>query len=124
MKILIVEDEETNQELLKFMLKKLGLENMNIVSTGKAAIDICKIENFDLILMDVHLPGEFNGFEATREILKIKYIPIILQTARVIFATKTKIRAELFEYGAIDYLFKPFTLEDLKNVLINANILK
>lgn len=79
-KILIVEDEESNYELLKAMLRKRNLE-VFWAQTGVEAINICKQHSFGLILMDIKMP-EMNGYEA---IIKLREMgidcPIIAQTA-------------------------------------------
>ena len=79
-KILIVEDEESNYELLKAMLRKRDIE-LFWAQTGKQAIDLCKKHSFGLILMDIKMP-EMNGYDA---IVKLRQMgiecPIIAQTA-------------------------------------------
>lgn len=102
-KVLVVEDLELNQLLVKTLLDDFGFES-EIVANGKLAIERLKTRNFDIILMDLQMP-EMNGFEATkyiREKLKLT-IPIIALTADV-----TTIDADrCIEFGMNDYISKP-----------------
>jgi CheY-like chemotaxis protein len=79
-KILIVEDEESNFELLKAMLRKMNLD-IFWAQNGLQAIELCESHNFSLVLMDIKMP-EMNGYDAIR-ILRNRglQIPIIAQTA-------------------------------------------
>jgi PAS domain S-box-containing protein len=102
-KVLVVEDLELNQLLIRTLLDDFGFES-EIAANGKLAIERLKTKNFDIILMDLQMP-EMNGFEATeyiRNTLKLK-IPIIALTADV-----TTIDAEkCLEFGMNDYISKP-----------------
>jgi CheY-like chemotaxis protein len=102
-KVLVVEDLELNQLLIRTLLDDFGFES-EIAANGKLAIERLKTKNFDIILMDLQMP-EMNGFEATeyiRNTLKLK-IPIIALTADV-----TTIDAEkCIEVGMNDYISKP-----------------
>jgi CheY-like chemotaxis protein len=79
-KILIVEDEESNYELLKAMLRKMDLD-IFWAHTGTQAIELCEIQTFELILMDIKMP-EMSGYDAIK-ILRNRGIetPVIAQTA-------------------------------------------
>ena len=109
-KILLAEDEFTNQESTKIMLEKLGYTVL-IADNGKEAVEMFKKYKFDLILMDIEMP-KMNGREATIEIRKMeqgKDIPIIAFTAYAIKAEKEK----CIEAGMNDYISKPYKLEKL-----------
>ena len=79
-KILIVEDEESNFELLRAMLRKREVDIL-WAQTGQQAIEICESQDFHLILMDIKMP-EMNGYKVL-EILRTKgmNMPVIAQTA-------------------------------------------
>jgi PAS domain S-box-containing protein len=102
-KVLVVEDLELNQLLIRTLLDDFGFE-CEIVANGKLAIERLENKNFDIILMDLQMP-EMNGFEATEYIRnKLKLtIPIIALTADV-----TTIDAEkCINAGMNDYISKP-----------------
>ncbi len=102
-KVLVVEDLELNQLLIRTLLDDFGFE-CEIAANGKLAIERLETNDFDIILMDLQMP-EMNGFEATEYIrnnLKLT-IPIIALTADV-----TTIDAEkCIEVGMNDYISKP-----------------
>ncbi|HUV50990.1 MAG TPA: response regulator [Anaerolineae bacterium] len=110
-KILIVDDQE---ELLDLMEATLLMEDHYVLkaTNGKQAIDIARAEQPDMIIMDIMMPGKFDGLEATR-VLKndpqTSSCPIILLSAK---ARKNDIKEGL-EAGAVDYFIKPFSPLDL-----------
>lgn len=101
--ILITEDERTNYLFLEALLKRTGA-TLIWAETGKTALDaIEKNPEINLVLMDIKMP-EMNGYEATREIKKIRpELPIIAQTAYALAGEKEKILSA----GCDDYLSKP-----------------
>ena len=102
-KILVVEDMELNQLLMKTLLDDFGFE-CEIAANGKIAVEKMKKNTYDIILMDLQMP-EMNGFEATeyiRETLKSN-IPIIALTADVTTIDVAKCK----EVGMNDYISKP-----------------
>lgn len=113
-KILIVEDNETNQKVIFHMLKKFGLD-IRIVNNGKEAIKTLEEGSiFDLIIMDLQMP-EMDGFETTKYIrqqLKLT-IPIFAMTASALRNEKAK----CFELGMNEYMTKPFIPEELHQQL-------
>ncbi len=114
--ILIVDDDDKIRNLLKDYLA----ENQYIVSTAedaKQAKERLKIIKFDLIILDVMMPGQ-DGYELTKEIKKDSKIPIILLTAK----GEVENRIKGLELGAEDYLGKPFEPKEL--LLRINNILK
>jgi len=102
-RVLVVEDVQLNQLLMKTLLGDFGFE-MEIAGNGKVAIEKLGKDNYDIILMDLQMP-EMNGFEAThhiRNIMKSK-VPIIALTADV---TTMNIK-ECEGLGMNDYISKP-----------------
>ncbi len=117
--ILIVDDDDKIRNLLKDYL----INNKYIVSTAEDAEQAKKkleIIKFDIIILDVMMPGQ-NGYDLTKEIKKESKIPIILLTAK----GEVENRIKGLELGADDYLVKPFEPKELllriKNILINKN---
>jgi len=114
--ILVVDDDDRIRELVKEYLNENGF----IVSTGNSAEE-AKIKlnyfKFDLIVLDVMMPGQ-DGFELTQEIKKKSDMPVILLTAK----GEVESRIEGLELGADDYLGKPFEPKEL--LLRIKNIIK
>ena len=110
--ILVVEDEEMNFIYLK-QIFKLTKGNIQRVKTGESAIDACKNNSFDIVLMDIQLP-DISGKEATIAIRKFdKEVPIIAQTA---CRTPDELDAVL-DSGCNDVLVKPFKIEDFNKIV-------
>ena len=110
-KILIVDDVKTIRLLLVKMLKSLDVEFFE-AGDGNEAVSLAEHNSFDLILMDVLMPG-MNGFEAVeliRKEEKNKFIPIIYQTA---VANDEQSIIKGIESGAVDYITKPISGEIL-----------
>lgn len=111
-KILLVEDNKINQMISKKMLERKGI-NCTIIDCGEDAIEIAKNNKFDLILMDVHLPG-INGTIATQEIrIFDPTTPIIALTA----ISLNENRDMLLSFGMNDVITKPFIPEEFYNVI-------
>lgn len=109
-KILIVEDEKNISKLIKYNLDKADYY-CAIVSTGEKALDALKREIFDLVILDIMLPG-IDGLEVCREIKqqeKLKSIPVIMLTAK----GEEVDRIVGLELGADDYMTKPFSPREL-----------
>lgn len=110
--ILLVEDNKINQMITQKMLEKRGI-TCKIIDNGEEAIGEVKNNHFDLILMDVHLPG-INGTEATSEIRKFNNItPIIALTA----ISLNENREMLLSYGMNEVITKPFEPEHFYSVV-------
>ena len=117
-KILVVDDEEKIRIIIKKYAEFEGYE-ITEASNGMEAIEACKKDDFDLIIMDVMMP-ELDGFSACKEIKKFKDIPIIMLSARG--EEYDKIHG--FESGVDDYVVKPFSPKELMlriNVVISRN---
>ncbi len=108
MRILLVEDEESIQTLLKLNLEAEGYEVL-VASTGKEAISYFQQQSFQLIILDIMLP-EMDGLEVCQRIrLSDQKIPILFLTAR----DTSEDRIQGLRIGGDDYLPKPFALEEL-----------
>lgn len=114
LKILVVEDNQVNQKVLKLILNKLSYEP-DIVSNGLEAVNICKKNKYDIIFMDIQMPI-MDGIEATNEILlnKDKHLAIIAITGN----TSEEDRNSYLAIGMKDYIIKPFSFDILKKVLL------
>lgn len=106
-RILIIEDEREIAELERDYLEVNGFQ-CEIVSTGTEGLQKATSEPFDLIILDLMLPG-IDGFALCKEIRKVKDIPILMVTARN--EDIDLIRG--FDRGADDYIKKPFNPNEL-----------
>ncbi len=113
-RVLVVEDDLVNQQVIDLFLKKLQV-TIKFAADGEAAITAATTEAFDLVLMDCQLPG-IDGLEATRRIrqkLDGKPLPIIALTANA----STHVREACLAAGMNDFLTKPVRFELLAGVL-------
>lgn len=109
-KILLVEDNEMNRDMLSRRLEKKGFQVV-IAVDGAKGVEMAKSESPDLILMDMSLP-EIDGWEATRRIKAMdetKNIPVIALTAHAMAGEREK----ALEAGCNDYDTKPVELPRL-----------
>ncbi len=106
-KVLIVEDEENLAKFVGLELKHEGYE-VETVLDGRSGLDAALENNYDVILLDLMLP-ELNGLEVARRLHETKKTPIIMMTAR----DSVIDRVSGLDYGADDYLVKPFAIEEL-----------
>jgi CheY-like chemotaxis protein len=104
-KILLVEDNKINQMITKKMLENKGV-TCEVIDNGEDAIEVAKNQSFDLILMDIHLPG-INGTIATQRIESLITTPIIALTA----ISLNENRDLLLSFGMDDVITKPFVPE-------------
>ena len=106
-RLLIVDDEERIRDIIKKYAQFEGFETVEAVD-GLQAVEICRKESFDLIIMDVMMP-ELDGFSAVREIRKTSSTPVLMLSARG--EEYDKIHG--FELGVDDYVVKPFSPKEL-----------
>nr|WP_286207939.1 response regulator transcription factor [Clostridium caldaquaticum] len=109
-KILIVDDEEHIQELIKFNLENNGYRVI-CASNGMEALKLAKSEKPDLVLLDLMLPG-IDGYDVCKEIRRensISNMPIIMITAK----SEELDKILGLELGADDYMTKPFSVREL-----------
>lgn len=114
--ILVAEDNEANQELIKIILKKYGL-SFDIATNGLEAFNLFKLNHYDLVLMDEQMPV-MNGNEAVQKIIAyekekgVEHTPISALTANVIKGAKER----GLQSGFDAFLGKPIVLKDLQKV--------
>nr|WP_255428221.1 PAS domain-containing protein [Ramlibacter cellulosilyticus] len=112
-RILLAEDNTTNQVVAFGMLRKLGYGDVSIANDGKEACEMAQRETYDLILMDCQMP-EMDGYEATRRLREAGITaPIVAMTANAIKGD----RERCIEAGMNDYLTKPMDLKTLRAML-------
>ena len=106
-KILIVDDEAKIREVIKEYAEFSGYE-VTEAEDGMSAIGLCKLNDYDLIIMDIMMP-KLDGFSACKEIKKLKDIPVIMLSAR----GEEYDKLFGFELGIDDYVVKPFSPKEL-----------
>jgi two-component system, cell cycle response regulator CtrA len=108
MRILLVEDDPTTSRSIELMLTHANL-NVYCTDLGEEGIDLAKLYDYDLILLDLNLP-DMNGHEVLRQLRMSKVeTPILILSGAD--DTENKIRG--FGFGADDYMTKPFHREEL-----------
>ena len=107
-KILVVDDEAVIVKGLKFNLEREGYQ-VETGSDGEQAVELVREGNFDLILLDLMMP-KIDGLQACMRIREFSDVPIIMLTAR----SEDTDKIIGFEYGADDYVTKPFNIMELK----------
>lgn len=115
-KILVVDDEQKIREVIREYAEFNGFEVAE-AENGMEAIGLCKLNDYDLIVMDIMMP-KLDGFSACKEIRKIKEIPVIMLSAR----GEEYDKLFGFELGIDDYIVKPFSPKELMariNVVIS-----
>lgn len=117
-RILVVDDEAKIRSLIRKYAEFEGYE-VSEATDGMDAVSLCRAQNFDIIIMDVMMPG-LDGFSACREIRKFKNIPVLMLSAR----GEEYDRLHGFELGVDDYVVKPFSPRELMmrvNVIISRH---
>lgn len=109
--VLVVEDEAIVRESLKDSLK--DTHAITTAETGEEALELIKKKDFDILVVDVRLPGK-SGIEVIRDVKQTKpYIRSIVITA----FPSVELAVEAMKQGAVDYLVKPIHIEDLENLI-------
>lgn len=108
MKILVVDDEKLLVKGIKFNLETEGYQ-VEVAYDGEEAVELARSGNFDLIILDVMMP-KLDGLEACMRIREFSTVPVIMLTAR----SEDMDKIIGFEYGADDYVTKPFNIVELK----------
>jgi two-component system response regulator HydG len=114
-RILVADDEESHRIMLRAVLQEEGY-TVAEAPDGSEAIRAVEQEPFDLILLDIRMPG-MDGIEALVEIRKISpYMPVLMMTAYA----SVKTAVEALKSGAFEYLIKPLDIDELKILIEKA----
>jgi DNA-binding NtrC family response regulator len=114
--ILVVDDEGDFLETLMNRLRKRNIGTIGCAS-GEEAVRLAKEHKFDVVILDIKMPGGMDGIETLREIKRIRpAAEVILLTGHASLETSV----EGMKEGAYDYLLKPIRLEDLLEKLAQA----
>ncbi|MGN0367142.1 MAG: response regulator transcription factor [Wujia sp.] len=107
-KVLVVDDEKSIVKGIKFSLEQDDMQ-VDVAYDGEEALELAKANSYDMILLDIMLPG-FSGLEVCQMIREFSDVPIIMLTAKG--DDMDKILG--LEYGADDYITKPFNILEVK----------
>ncbi len=107
-RILIVDDEPRLVRLINEILRATGYQ-VTYTGSGERALQMIPVEQPDLILLDLVLQGELDGYEICRRVREYSHVPIIMITARAREADMLR----GFDVGADDYITKPFSAKEL-----------
>lgn len=115
-RVLVVDDEKEFLETLVNRFGKRGIDTTG-VGSGEEALELMKKKLFDVVVLDIRMPGGMDGIEALREMKKIQPLAeVILLTGHA--SVETSI--EGMKLGAFDYLLKPVKLEELLTKMAQA----
>ena len=114
-KVLVVEDNKINQMITKKILTKMDI-NCELVDNGEAAVEKIKSTSYDIVLMDIHMPG-ISGLEATKRIREFNKELTVFALTAVTLEDKMH---EFEEAGFNDIISKPFKQEDFEKKLYEA----
>ncbi|HWO94238.1 MAG TPA: response regulator, partial [Dehalococcoidia bacterium] len=106
-RVLVVEDDETLRESLRYTLSRDGYEVV-AAADGPAGLRVAREDEPDLVILDLMLPG-LDGLEVCRQIRRSSQVPILMLTAK----REEVDRVVGLEIGADDYVAKPFSMREL-----------
>jgi len=107
-KILVVEDEPRVVRLVSEVLKAMGYEVIS-AGSGSVALESVALEQPDLVLLDILLPGGMDGYQICQRLREFSDVPVIMLTAKALDSDLL----HGFDVGADDYLTKPFNAKEL-----------
>lgn len=107
-RILIVDDDTSIQRVLRRNLIASGYEVL-VADDGRQALELVRIQQPDLILLDLWMPGEIDGMAVCEQVRRWTQTPIIILSAR----TEERQKVQALDLGADDYLTKPFSNDEL-----------
>ena len=116
--VLVAEDSEVNQFIIRELLAKWGIE-IAVAANGLEAVEAFKEREFDLILMDIQMP-EMDGLEATRRIRSLQNDESVHEECEIVGLSAHAMSGDRERYmaeGMVDYLTKPIRTEELRKIL-------
>lgn len=117
-RILIAEDNEINQKVIRIILEKYGYD-FKFARTGEEALELYHLDDYHLVLMDCQMP-ELDGLQACRKIREFEALrhkprcPIVAMTANAMKGDREK----CMDAGMDDFLSKPFRSQDLIQMIV------
>ena len=118
LRLLVAEDNEVNREVLAAMIATLGHE-AQFANDGREALDVAAVQDFDLVLMDLHMPG-MDGIQATRAIRALDGTRSRVSIAALTADAFDDTRERCIDAGMDDFLTKPVSVDALARLLASA----
>jgi signal transduction histidine kinase/AmiR/NasT family two-component response regulator len=118
-RVLVAEDNKINQKVMKRILFRLGLVQIDIVDNGQEAVDREASQTYDVILMDLDMPV-MDGLEATRQILARPRVELTDVAPKIFFVSAHVLdtfQAQAKAAGGLGFISKPFNLQMIKSVI-------
>lgn len=112
MRILLVEDEPINQKVVQLMLDNMGYR-YDSADSGQAALELAKVNHYDLILLDIQLP-DINGVVVTQQLRSLGITTPIVATTAYSFDDELQ---SFYDSGINDVLLKPFRQEQIVQLI-------
>jgi len=117
--VLIAEDSEFISDILQDIFREMGFKIAGVVTSGEEVVRMYERVKPDLISMDILMPG-MDGLTAMEKIREIdKGVPIIVISALM----QNRLKARAKELGAVDFIEKPFNIEDVEAVVEKTGLL-
>lgn len=115
MRILVVDDQEANRDVAGSILSKLGVE-AHFANSGEEALELCNQKAFNLIFMDVHMPGGIDGVEAAQKLKETNFgDDIVVYGLTSDDSLENKKRCA--QAGMSNFIKKPLKVEDIQKVI-------
>lgn len=115
MRILVVDDQQANRDVTGMMLEKFGIE-VHFATSGEEALELCNQKAFNLIFMDVHMPGGMDGVETAEKLKHTNFgdnIVVYGLTSDDSLVNKKRCAAA----GMSNFIKKPLKLEEVQKVI-------
>jgi len=106
--ILVVDDEPRLVRLVRAVMEAVGYEVLS-ARDGEEALEVLAVEQPDLVLLDIMLPGDMDGYDVCKRMREFSAVPIVMLTAKA----REVDMLHGFDVGADDYLVKPFNAKEL-----------
>ena len=113
-KVLVVDDASATRRVVNYVLRSIDVESVEAIN-GMEALDLAQTEQFGMVLVDINLP-DIDGFEVIRrlnDITTMRDVPKVIFTVR----NEPQDKRQAIAVGAIDFLYKPFSTQELREMV-------
>jgi putative two-component system response regulator len=117
-RVLVVDDEPANVELLDALLRRWGLADVQSTTDSSQVVEMCAVQEPDLVMLDLHMPAP-DGFEVLSHLLPWTRAPIPLPVIMLTADQAPEVRRRALAYGAREFVSKPFDFEEVRLRTVN-----